>query len=81
MSTAPACAKASVTIANAIPATRRLTKPRTFASTNATAIVKSTASQKLQCQSVMAMFERYTPIAMYRAWPNESRPVYPNWRS
>ena len=45
-------------MANAIPPTRMLTKPRTFDSTNATTIVKRIATQKLQCQSVIAMLER-----------------------
>ena len=56
-STVPACAKASVTIANAIPLTRRLTAPSTSGSTTATSatnasVVRSPHSQRVSATAV-----------------------------
>ena len=54
-STTPACANASVTIAKAIPLTRRLTEPTTIGSTSPTASVTRTACQSSQRSSAIAI--------------------------
>ncbi len=59
----PACAKASVTIAKAMPPTRNDTAPSTTASTSPTSAVNATDGQKPQCQRVIAIAAMYTPTA------------------
>jgi hypothetical protein len=54
----PASANARVTIANAIPPTRRLTEPRITGSTIATAAVKASAAGRLQSHFVVAIAVR-----------------------
>ena len=51
----PACANASVTIANAMPVTRSDTALSTAATTSPTTAVNPTDSQKPQCQRVIAI--------------------------
>ena len=59
----PAWANASVTIANAIPPTRRLTAPVTSGSTSPTNAVKRIDGQNPQCHLVIAIPATYTPTA------------------
>ncbi len=54
-STEPACANARVTMAKAIPPTRRTTGPRTSGSRSPTPAVKSTADANDQFHFVIAM--------------------------
>ena len=53
--TFPACANASVTIANAIPVTRRLTAPSTSGTAIATTARRASAAGRLQSHSVRAI--------------------------
>ena len=80
-STVPACAKASVTIANAMPLTRRLTAPRRSGTRSPTTATRSSVGASPHSHFVSAIVVRYAPIAKYRACPNERRPVKPKRRS
>jgi hypothetical protein len=85
ISTEPACANASVTIANEIPVTRSASDPTVAASTRPTTSVIPMETTKItglgqsdgpNASSVIA--SPYAPAAKKSAWPNESRPARPN---
>jgi hypothetical protein len=59
----PTCAVARVTIAKAMPDTRRATAPTTRGSRMPTAVVTSSAVPRLRPNSVIARLAAYVPAA------------------
>ena len=75
---ATACAKASVTIANAMPLTRSEIAPTSSGSAMARASTKSTATPSPAPHLPSAIAAPYAPAPTNSAWPNDSNPVRPN---
>ena len=75
---ATACAKASVTIANAMPLTRSAIAPTSSGSAMPVASTSSTATPSPPPHLPSAIAAEYAPAPTNRACPKDSRPVRPN---
>src|SRR5690625_3535167 len=72
---AQAWAKASVTMAKAMPFNRRHTQPISNGSTRPATMTNAMASTGPKLNASITTTVPYAPSAKYNAWPNDNRPV------